>query len=66
MTKVLIDVCDLCTGVCQTGYKGTDCDQCDTGYYGDGTTCTICGAKKTTPTGGTAATANDCKYQDMT
>ena len=49
------------TGVCETGYKGTDCNQCDTGYYGDGTTCTTCGTHKTTPASGTAATATDCK-----
>ena len=49
------------TGVCETGYKGTDSNQCDTGYYGDGTTCTICGTHKTTPASGTAATATDCK-----
>ena len=43
-----------------TGYTGADCNQCATGYYGDGTTCTSCGNAKTTPSGG-AATANDCE-----
>ena len=51
----------LSTGVCETGYTGTDCNQCETGYYGDGTTCTICGTHKTTPPGGSAAAATDCK-----
>ena len=37
----------LSTGVCETGYKGTDCNQCDTGYYGDGMY--YCGTHKTTP-----------------
>ena len=39
---------------------GADCDRCVTGYYGDGNTCTTCGNKKATPSGG-AATASDCK-----
>ena len=46
------------TGVCEAGYKGTDCDQCDTGYYGNGVTCTACGTHKTTPPGGSATTAD--------
>ena len=59
---VLINVCDICTGICETGYKGDTCDQCDTGYYGDGSTCSTCGTHKTTPTSGTAATATHCKF----
>ena len=31
------------------------------GYYGDGTTCTIFGTHKTTPPGGSAAVASDCR-----
>ena len=49
------------TGVCETGYTGTDCNQCETGYYGDGTTCTSCGTHKTTPASGSATTADQCK-----
>ena len=56
-----INVCDIWTGVCEIGYKGDNCDQCDTGYYGDGSICTTCGTHKTTPASGTAATATDCK-----
>ena len=50
-----------CTGVCEAGYTTADCNQCDTGYYGDGATCTTCGTHKTTPPSGTAATASECK-----
>ena len=48
------------TGVCETGYTGTDCNQCETGYYGDGNTCTSCGTHKTTPASGSATTADQC------
>ena len=51
----------LSTGVCETGYKGTDCNQCETGYYGDGNTCTSCGTHKTTTESGSATTADQCK-----
>ena len=40
---------------------GTDCNQCETGYYGDGTTCTTCGTHKTTPASGSATTVDQCK-----
>ena len=50
----------LSTGVCETGYTGTDCNQCETGYYGDGNTCTGCGTHKTTPASGSATTADQC------
>ena len=43
---------------------GANCDQCDIGYYGDGTTsCTSCGTHKTTPDGGTAATESECECE---
>ena len=45
------------------GYTGRNCDQCSIAYYGDGTTCTSCGDKRTTPSGG-ARTASDCKYYE--
>ena len=34
---------------------------CETGYYGDGNTCTGCGTHKTTPASGSATTADQCK-----
>ena len=45
------------------GYTGRNCDQCSIAYYGDGTICTFCGDKSTTPSGG-ARTASDCKYYE--
>ena len=47
-------------GICEAAFMGADCNECNTGYYGDGNTCTTCGNKKTSPSGG-ATTADDCK-----
>ena len=49
-------------GICETGYKGANCDQCDTGYFGDGAICASCGTHKTTPPSGIAVAAADCKF----
>ena len=48
-------------GVCETGYTGTNCDQCDTAFYGDGITCSRCRSHQTTLPSQTATTAEDCE-----
>ena len=51
-----------CAGVCETSYRGSNCDQCDTGYYGDGNICTNCGTHKTTPINSFTLSVSDCMY----
>ena len=53
------------TGICETGYKGDNCDQCDIGYYGDGIICSTCGTHKTTPKNSTALSVSHCMYHLM-